>query len=138
MRTATLLLAAAIAMSAMPVRAEEAIVRQQRGFLSGLGIGLIVGGLAGIGAGVGGTVSASEASVLLRAYGPNPASQEQVNVTALQNRVGGSSALAVLGLLGGSVALAGGVVCLVIDSPTTRLAFVPTSQGGVFVFSGRF
>ena len=50
MRNTALLLVAAIALSSVPVRAEDSTPKQ-RGFLSRLGIGLLVAGLGGIGAG---------------------------------------------------------------------------------------
>ncbi len=137
MRATAIFLTATIALGATPVRAEEVVVKQ-RGFLSGLGIGLLIGGVAGLGAGFAGVLGATDASTRLAAYGPSPSALEQPTVTALQNRLGGSTALAVVGFVGGGLALAGGVICLIVDTPKASIAFVPTSQGGVLVFSGRF
>lgn len=137
MRTTALLLAAAIALCATPVRAEE-VVQQQRTSLSGLGIGLLIGGFLGVGAGVGGIIGANDASTRLAAYGGRIGPGEQPSVAALQSRVGGTTALAVIGLVGGGLAIASGIICLVVDSPKASIAFMPTAQGGVFVFSGRF
>ncbi len=134
MRTTALLLAAVLALGAAPARAEE----KQRGFLTGLGLGLLVGGLVGVGAGTAGLFGSIDASIRLSAYGATPAADEMPSVTALQERRAGGTTLALVGFLGGGLALAGGVACLLLDSPRASVAFVPTSQGGIFVFSGRF
>jgi hypothetical protein len=136
MRTTALLLVAALALGATPALAEEP--QRQRGFLSGLGLGFLVGGLLGVGAGTAGLLGANDATVRLAAYGGTFTPDEEPAVLALQQRVSGSTALAVVGFVGGGLALAAGVTCLLIDSPRATVAFVPTSQGGVFVFSGRF
>ena len=137
MRTTALLLAAALALGATPARAEDA-APHQRGFLTGLGLGLLVGGLVGVGAGTAGLFGSIDASVRLSAYGASPSSEELTSVFALQERLSGGTTLAVVGFVGGGLALAGGVVCLLLDSPRVSVAFVPTSQGGMLVFSGRF
>lgn len=59
-------------------------------------------------------------------------------MTALQQRLAGGTTLAAVGFVLGGLALAGGIDCLVLDAPSASVAFVPTAQGGVFVFSGRF
>lgn len=137
MRTTALLLAAALALGATPARAEEAAVHH-RGFLTGLGLGLLVGGLAGVGAGTAGLFGSMDASFRLSAYGASPSAEEVPSVVALQEHLSGSTTLAVVGFVGGGLALAGGVACLLLDSPRAKVAFVPTSQGGMLVFSGRF
>jgi hypothetical protein len=141
MRTAALLLSIVVASSASPARADEspqAVVKQQRGFLSGLGLGLLIGGLAGVGAGIGGLVSANEGQTFLAKYDANPTSAEQPSVNALHERVNQGTVLAAVGFVGGGLALAGGIICLAIDTPSARVAFLPTAQGGVFVVTGRF
>ena len=67
MRTTALVLITAIALGASSVRAEEPAPKQ-RGFLSGLGLGLLVVGMGGVGAGVAGVVSANDAYSRLGAY----------------------------------------------------------------------
>lgn len=140
MRTLALLLAAALAVTSSPVRAEDVSVHQ-RGFLSGLGLGLLIGGLAGAGAGLSGVLTANDAGERLTAYGTGaiPA-EEQASVTALQQRLAGGSTLAVIGFVAGGLALVGGITCLAVDGkgPRAAVAFVPTGQGGAFVFSARF
>lgn len=137
MRTTALLLVTVFALAAAPARAEDAAPRQ-RTFLSGLGLGLLVGGLVGVGAGTGGLVSANEAATHLAAYGRTFTADEQPAVIALSQRISGSSTLAAVGFVVGGLMLAGGIACLLLDTPRASVAFVPTSQGGVLVFSGRF
>ena len=59
-------------------------------------------------------------------------------MTALQQQVSGGTTLAAVGFVVGGLALVGGIVCLVLDRPLPNVAFVPTAQGGVLVFSTRF
>ncbi|MDP1829497.1 MAG: hypothetical protein Q8L48_39890 [Archangium sp.] len=137
MRTTALLLVTVLALGSTSARADEPPPRQ-RGFLSALGLGLLIGGLAGVGAGAGGVVGANDATVRLGSYGGTFTPDEKPAVDALQQRIVGSTVLAVTGFVGGGLALVAGVTCLLLDSPRASVAFVPTSQGGVFVFSGRF
>ena len=137
MRTTALLLVAAIALSSAPVRADEGAPKQ-RGFLSGLGIGLLVASLGGIGAGTAGLLTANDGYFRLNAYSGTVSVDERPTVTALQRQVSGGTVLAGLGFGLGGAALIGGIVCLVLDRPVPNIAFVPTAQGGVLVFSGRF
>ena len=136
MRTTALFLVAAIALGSAPVRAEE--TPKQRGFLSGLGIGLLVAGLGGIGAGVAGMATANDGYGRRNAYTGTVSTDARPTVTALQQQVSGGTVLAGLGFGLGGAALIGGIVCLVLDRPLPGVAFVPTAQGGVLVFSGHF
>lgn len=143
MRTTALLLSVVVALSASPARAEEpqssaTVVKQQRGFLSGLGIGLLIGGLAGVGAGIAGVIGANEAQSFLSLYGDTPSSAEGPTVIALTERAKAGSTLAGVGFIGGGLGLAAGIICLAIDTPRASVAFLPTNQGGVVVFTGRF
>lgn len=139
MKTSALLLAVVVALGAAPVRAQEVIqaAPKQRGFLTGLGLGFLVGGLAGIGLGVGGLIGANDAAERLTRYA-FPTSVERAGYDLLTSRLESSTALAAAGFVGGALALAAGVSFIVLDAPTPLVAFVPTSQGGVLVFSGRF
>ena len=137
MRTTALLLVAAIALSSAPVRAED-VAPKQRGFLSGLGIGLLVAGFGGIGVGTAGLFTANDGYSRLSAYTGIVSTDERPTVTALQQQVSGGTVLAGLGFGLGGAALIGGIVCLVLDRPVPSVAFVPTAQGGVLVFSGHF
>ena len=137
MRTTALLLVVAIALGSSPVRAEEMAPRQ-RGFLSGLGLGLLMAGLGGIGAGTAGLLTANDGYARLGAYGGTVTTDERPTVTALQQQVSGGTTLSVVGFAAGGLALVGGVVCLVLDRPVPDVALVPTAQGAVLVFSTRF
>ena len=137
MRTTALFLATALALTALPVRA-EGVAPKQRGFLSGIGLGLLIGGLAGVGAGIAGTGTSNDAYLKLGAYTGTVTADEATTVTALQERLASGATLAGVGFVLGGLALAGGIVCLLLDTPHASVAFVPTAQGGVLVFSGRF
>ena len=132
MRTIALFLAVVLAFGATSVRAEEVAATvapapvKQRGFLTGLGLGLLVGGMIGLGAGIGGLVSANEAYARVVAYGGMVAANEMVSVNALNGQVGSGTALAAVGFIGGALALAGGVLCVLLDTPRASVAFVPS------------
>lgn len=137
MRTSALLLVTVLTLAAAPARAQDAAPRQ-RTFLSGLGLGLLIGGLVGVGAGTGGLVSSSDATARLAAYGSSFSAEEQPSVLALQQRLSGTATLAGVGFVVGGLLLAGGVTCLLLDTSRASVVFVPTSGGGVLVLSARF
>ena len=123
---------------AMTLAANPPSATTERGFLSGLGIGLIVAGAGGVAAGIAGVLNASDTQARLSVYTGTPSAVDEPNVRFLQERLAGNTALAALGLGLGGLALAGGVICLVVDSPRVNVAFAPGPNGGVLVFSGRF
>jgi len=131
MNTTALLLALTLAANPPPATTE-------RGFLSGLGIGLLVVGAGGFAGGIAGALNASDAQTRLSLYTGTPSAVDEPSVRFLEERLAGNTALAVLGLGLGGLALAGGVLCLVVDSPRVNVAFAPGPNGGVLVFSGRF
>lgn len=137
MRTTALVLVAALALGAAPVRA-EAVAPKPRGLLSGVGLGLLIGGLAGFGVGAAGVMGANDATAQLVPYGGVFTVEEQPSGDALQRRFASGIIMGVVGFVGGTLALAAGITCLLLDAPRASVAFVPTAQGGVFVFSGRF
>ncbi|MDP2275121.1 MAG: hypothetical protein Q8N23_13740 [Archangium sp.] len=139
MKISALLLAAVVALGAAPVRAEDVVqpAPKQRGFMTGLGMGFLIGGMASIGMGVGGLLGANDAEYHLSRY-DSPTALEQPGYDALKSRLETSTALAVTGFIGGALAIAGGITFIMLDGPTPAVAFVPTAQGGVLVFSGRF
>lgn len=127
----------------------------QRGFLSGLGIGLLA--LTGVGAGVGvaGMLGVNDAELRLKGYAPSAI--DSAWTPAELNAFQGTKSLLVLqskesqtvmyaGFIGAGVALAGGIVCLILDSPSPKaesstsasLIFIPTTSGGFFSLSGQF
>lgn len=140
MRTTALLLTATLALGASSVRAEDTAPapKRQRGFLTGLGLGLFVGGLTGLGAGLGGLLTANDASERLAKYSEPLSAGERPTVDVLRGRRSGGTTLATFGFVAGTLALAGGVACLIIDTPRTSVAFMPTAQGGMLVLSGQF
>ena len=138
MKNIALLLSVVFSLSATSVRAEDAAPpRQARGFLTGLGLGLLVVGLAGAGVGVSGVLITADANVKLNAFAsPLPAS-EAVAFKFVQDRAAGGGVLSTLGFIIGGLALAGGISCLAIDTPATHavVTFAPLSGGGTFVLS---
>ncbi len=139
MKNTALLLVAVLALGATPARAEVA-PGKPRGFLSGLGLGLLIGGLTGGGVGVAGVVAASDANLKMAAFPmPIPAA-EVAAFDAMRSRASSGNTQAIVGFLLGGLALAGGITCLVIDGlgPSTTVTFAPTVGGGTFVFSARF
>lgn len=140
MKFISLLLTAGLVLSAASARAEEAAPPQPRGFLTGVGLGLLVGGLAGVGVGVAGAASAADLGGTLKHY-PRILEDEAQTVKALDDARLASMAQAMVGFIGGALALAGGIACLALDgkgSDTSTVALVFTQQGGVLVLSGRF
>ncbi len=138
MRTTALLLITVLTLGAAPARAEPQVVSHQRGMLTHLGVGLLISGMFGLGLGVAGALGSSDASARLGAYGSSPTMAEQPTVTALQTRLFVNSVLAGVGLVAGAVAAAFGIGCILGDAPRPSVAFVPISQGGVFVLSAGF
>ena len=139
MKISPLLLAVVVALSAAPVRADEVTqpAPKHRGFMSGLGLGLLAVGIGGMGLGFGGVLGANDAAARISLYS-FPTALEQDGYAVLKARLEGSTALAAVGFVGGALAIAGGITCIMLDAPTPSVAFVPTAQGGVLVFSGRF
>ncbi len=139
MKIAALLLAVVVAFCAAPVRAEEVVqpATKQRGFMTGLGLGFLIGGLAGIGLGVGGLVSANDAAERISRYNSLTALQRD-GLGVLKARLESSTALAAGGFVGGAIAMTAAIIFILVDRPTPSVAFVPTSRGGALVFSGRF
>lgn len=141
MKNIAFLLSVVLSLSATSVRAEDAAPpRRARGFLSGLGLGLFVVGLAGAGVGVSGVLITGDANAKLNAFGSSPPMSETEAVKFLQSRASTGGVLTALGFIIGGLALAGGITCLAIDTPNTQavVTFAPLSGGGTFVFSARF
>jgi hypothetical protein len=137
MKNTALLLIAVIALGASPARAEETVVTQQRGFLSRLGVGLLIGSFMSAGLGVAAVMNANSVSATRSIYSFYTA-DEALIVQQLDRRIATSTALSVVGFVVSGLALAGGIICLAVDTPAAKVAFVPTAEGGVLVLSGRF
>lgn len=98
--------------------------------LSGLGVGLLTFGLVN-------AIIAGDASALVASYGlPEPT--ESASVAILNRRVASSSTFALVGLIGGGVLVAGGIVALVLDRPAPPVAVVPLRDGAAVMLSGEF
>jgi hypothetical protein len=137
MRPLALLLS--VSLAAAPAWAEpRPEQRAGRGLLTGVGFTLLVTGATSLGLGIAGTVAANDASARVQSYASSMLAFDASAVAALRARVDDSTRTAVIGFTAGVVLLAGGLLCLAIDTPPARVAFVPTSGGGALVFSGRF
>lgn len=136
MKTTALVLL--VVLGASPARAEGAPV-QGRGFLTGLGLGLLIGGLTGAGFGVAGVVQASDATGRLAAFQSPLPETEVPSFKAVEARLTAGTTMSMLGFILGGLALAGGLTCLVLDGgATASVVFAPTASGGAFVFSAQF
>lgn len=137
MRPLALLLA--VSLAATPAWAEPPpALRQGRGLLTGLGFTLLVTGVACVGLGLGGTFTANDAAGRIDAYSLTTQSFDGAAIDALRARLNGGTTTAVIGFTLGAVALIGGALFLALDAPPARVAFVPTSDGGTVVLTGRF
>lgn len=135
MKLTALLLSVALASTPPSLTTERPA---SRGFLSGLGLGLLVVGLGGLGAGVAGNIAAEDANSKMLAYQGMATNDDLAAFNVLRERFSGNTTLALVGFIGGGLALVGGVTCLLIDTPKARVAFVPGPHGGALVFSGNF
>ena len=111
---------------------------QSGGYLTHLGMGFLIAGLFSTGAGVAGVIGANDANTRLQAYSGASIAAEQPSVEALQARLGANTVLAAVGLVLGPIAAALGIGFIAGDAPRASVAFVPLSQGGVFVLSAGF
>jgi hypothetical protein len=137
MKPSALALLVVVVLGATPARAEPV---RGRGFLTGLGIGLLTVGFAGSGLGLAGLISANDAAAKLRVFPTPPPEAESAAVRALLTRSADNTSLAAVGFVMAGVGVIGGILCLALDSPppVASVAFAPTPGGGAFVFSARF
>lgn len=118
-------------------RAEE---RQERGFLTGLGISLLAVGLGGAGLGVGGLAGMLDAQRLVAAF-RNPLPVEDVpSRLSIEKRATDAQGVMTAGFIVAGVGLAGAIVCLMLDMPKApvQVSVLPTLQGGAVSLSLRF
>lgn len=102
----------------------------ERGLLSGVGVGLMGLGLGLAGFGLSQQLIASNARLALGAYSV-PTAPEAPAVATLLQRSQSGTAFALVGLIGGGLAIAGGIVCLVLDRPAPPVTVVPLPGGGL-------
>ena len=126
---------------AMPAQAEDANPAPSRGALTGLGMGLLMGSAIGLGAGLAGVVTVTEGDTRLKAYAVTQVQREQapgLNAVLASRQAGVN--MITYGFIGGGVALAGAIVCLVVDAPrqAPAVSISLSGHGGALVFSGRF
>ena len=115
-----------------------------RGWLTGLGVGLVGGGLAAIAVGAAFAANASQAdsmiSGLLDANGDLPKNQAPAAGQLSERRA--SAQMAAIGLLvTGGALVVGGVISVIVDSMfahAPRVAFALVREGGVLVVGGEF
>lgn len=135
MKTLALVVAVAVGLASFPAEAAP----KERGFLTGLGLGFLVGGLAGVGVGVAGSLNASFASIYLVSY-PTPPNQDHAPTIAnLRNQQLSGQVMTGVGFALGGALIIASIICLIIDTPPpVAVTFVPTSQGGTFALSANF
>jgi hypothetical protein len=140
MKPTALALAVVVALTAAPARAEE-VVTPRRGFLTGLGLGLLSLGLGGLGVGAAGVLVTNDANAKLTAFESPLPQAEGSAYLFLQQRAAAGNTLSIVGFVVGGLALAGGIVCLVLDMPRVKpvVTFAPNfAGGGTVVFSAQF
>ncbi len=135
MRALSLVVAAAVVVSSVPARAEDA-PRSTRGALSGVGVALLVLGVTGLGMGLGGVINFVSADERLALYRSGAQSEDAAVVSVLRRQRTDAEVLPWVGLGAGVALLAAGVLCVVLDAPRPLpVAFVPTAQGGLLTLS---
>jgi len=125
----------AVAMSLVLASSAFAEPARSRGWLSGVGVGLVGLGLGFAGFGLSQQLIASDPT--LAAYGTTPAVNEAPALVILDKRAKTAGTNALIGFVSGAVLVAAGVVLLLLDAPPP-VAVVPMREGGAVVFSGRF
>ena len=125
----------AIALSLLVASSAVAEPARSRGWLSGVGVGLVGVGLGLAGFGLSQQLIASDPT--LASYGTMPAVNEAPALVILDKRAKTAGSNALAGFVSGSLVLAAGVVLLVLDTPAP-VVVVPLREGGAVVFSGRF
>jgi len=114
----------------------------QRGWLTGLGLGLIGTGVASATLGLGFLMTGNDADALLGAYyrTPNsaPLPDEAAAVKLIEERRNGAYAASGASFVVGGVMVAGGIVCLLLDgrTPAPAVSVLPLPGGGGLVSVG--
>ncbi len=140
MKTLALVVAVAVTVSSVTARAEAPFDRP-RGGLSALGLVLLGVGVGALGLGVGGVAMTSDVSAVLTVYAPGGVAMQRdaAFVRTLLDRQTSGTTLAIASFIGAAALIAGGVVCLVLDTPQSlTIGFLPTHDGGVLTASLRW
>lgn len=136
------LLAAPVARADEGAPVAVATESRGRGWLTGLGVGLLGVGLAGVMLGISGAITTSDANALLAAYYPDstsaPKKEEAGAVKFIATRRDDALAMAVAGFVAGGVALAGGLLALLLDGRAPAVAVAPIPGGAAVAVSGRW
>lgn len=126
-----------VAVNAGVVRAEPAAQTAEnaptstRGFLSGLGVGLLGLGVAGLALGLSGVLISSDASKTLAVYG-TPTQSEAATAIDLNGRLQTGNTLSLIGFIVGGALIAAGIALLVADAPRpVSFSIMPTPSGGL-------
>lgn len=126
-----------VAVNASVVRAEppsqtaENAPTSSRGFLSGLGVGLLGLGVAGLALGLSGVLISSDASKTLTVYG-TPTQAEAATAVDLNARLQTGNTLSLIGFIAGGALIGAGIALLVADAPhPVSFSIMPTPSGGL-------
>jgi hypothetical protein len=129
-----------LALAPSLARAEGEVAPRPRGFLTGLGLGLLVVGLGGVGLGVGGVAMSVDSARLLNGFTLPPKEEDVASYQRTEKRTRDAVPLMVAGFVTAGVGLVGAILCLVLDAPkaAVQVSVMPTLQGGVFSLDVRF
>jgi hypothetical protein len=121
-------------------RAEGEVAPRPRGFLTGLGLGLLVVGLGGAGLGVGGVAMSVDSVRLLNGFTKPLQGDDVASYRLIEKRMADAVPVMVAGFVTAGVGLVGAILCLVLDAPKApvQVSVMPTLQGGVFSLDVRF
>lgn len=114
-----------------PAQTAENAPTSSRGFLSGLGLGLLGLGVAGLTLGLSGVLISSDASKTLAVYG-TPTQSEAATAIDLNSRLQTGNTLSLVGFIAGGALIAAGIALLVADAPRpVSFSIMPTPSGGL-------
>jgi hypothetical protein len=134
MRTSACVAALVVVVSAGGVRAEEPQpqLRQGRGVATVAGLSLLALGLGGAGLGIAGLLNTSESQAMLTRYVVGEGgTSDPGGSDVLEQRVTQGTILAAVGWVAAGVGLLGGVLLLLVDTPSApHVAFIPLQSGG--------
>lgn len=136
----TALLTVVALLLAAPAQAADEAPRG-RGWLTGVGMGFTVAGLAGLGLGLAGALQVSDAGARIDAYVGDtaPLDVEARTVTDLMDRQEAGKTLMGVGFgIAGAGAL-GAILCFVLDrGERVQVGYAPGPGGGLFTVHARF